>query len=269
MMRKWKDALREHMAAVLVSGVKREQILGFFLYGSQNYMLETENSDIDTKCVVVPDMMNLCLGKPLSREIRLPNGEHCEIKDIRLIVDMFKKQNINFLEILVTDYMWLNPKYEHHWREWFMSNTEDICHYDERKAVLSMTGQALHTLYQIKTTMDAADRGKKYANALRIYWTLVFYLDKAREEDGGKCLHNYKDLIELPVYYAGEDIFKYKQGLTEVKDSQIDELMAKFEELQKQAPSAEPNIRTEDTMKEGIMRIITDGRPWFDFYEGE
>ena len=102
-MRKWEDALKEHKQAILDKGYKEEQLLGIFLYGSQNYGCETEESDVDTKAIYIPTFEELCFDDPVSKEIQLKNDEHCEIKDIREMVKNFQKQNINFLEILFTD----------------------------------------------------------------------------------------------------------------------------------------------------------------------
>ena len=81
------------------------QILGVFAYGSMNYGTYIKGiSDVDTKAILIPSFGDLILREPISKEIHLANGEHCEVKDIRELVKMFKKQNINFLEILYTDY---------------------------------------------------------------------------------------------------------------------------------------------------------------------
>ena len=41
----------------------------------------------------------------------MENNEHIDVKDIRLMFDNFKKQNINFLEILFTKFGIVNEKY--------------------------------------------------------------------------------------------------------------------------------------------------------------
>ena len=101
-MRNIQQALEEHKTAVLKKYPK-DKLLGVFLYGSQNYGTSTENSDVDTKAILIPSFGDLILREPVSKEIHLANNEHCEVKDIRELVKMFKKQNINFLEILYTD----------------------------------------------------------------------------------------------------------------------------------------------------------------------
>ena len=147
-MRNINEALHEHLAEVLKI-YPEDQVLGIFLYGSQNYKMDLENSDVDTKAIIIPTFKELCLSdKPVSRELHFENGEHCEIKDIREIVKMFKKQNINFLEILFTEYCWLNPMYKVLWKIYFCQFKEDIVRFDENKAWQSIIGQAIHTLKQ-------------------------------------------------------------------------------------------------------------------------
>ena len=103
-----KKRIKEHFDYVLNKGY---EVFGIYLQGSQNYMLETENSDIDTKCIVIPSLSDIVLNKePISKTIVLENNEHIDVKDIRIMFDIFKKQNINFIEILFTKYKIINQK---------------------------------------------------------------------------------------------------------------------------------------------------------------
>jgi len=62
------------------------------LYGSQNYKLENSQSDVDTKAMVLPSLRDIVLNKkPVSRTITLKNGEQCDVKDMRLMLENFKK----------------------------------------------------------------------------------------------------------------------------------------------------------------------------------
>ena len=63
----------------------KDNIVGIFLQGSQNYGLDTENSDIDTKLIVTPTFEDLALNKqPQSTTHVRANAEHIDIKDIRM-----------------------------------------------------------------------------------------------------------------------------------------------------------------------------------------
>lgn len=75
------------------------------LYGSQNYGLDTEDSDVDSKIAVIPSGKDIILGyEKLSTTLRLEDGSVCEVKDIREMANQFYKGNINFTEMLYTPY---------------------------------------------------------------------------------------------------------------------------------------------------------------------
>ena len=62
-----------------------DQTVGCFLQGSQNYGLDHEESDVDTKLIVVPSFKDICLNrKPVSTTHVRANDEHTDWKDIRL-----------------------------------------------------------------------------------------------------------------------------------------------------------------------------------------
>lgn len=75
------------------------------LYGSQNYGLDTEGSDVDSKIAVIPSRKDVILGREkLSTTLHLEDGSVCEVKDIREMTKQFYKGNINFVEMLYTPY---------------------------------------------------------------------------------------------------------------------------------------------------------------------
>ena len=165
-----------------------ERFVGIFLYGSQNYNMATESSDVDSKIIMLPSFNDFCLSpQMISKELYLENGEHIHIKDIRLFREMFMKQNINFIEILYTEYFILNPKYENLFNLYFIKNRDDIAHYDRGKALMSISGQLLHTLKQ-----DSYDNKKIY-NALRLYYFLEDYFKDLPYE---KCLKQEGQKVE-------------------------------------------------------------------------
>ena len=79
------------------------------LQGSQNYNLDDENSDVDTKSIVIPTWRKMVLDKqPLSTTLEMPDSSHVDIKDAREMIACYKKQNVNFVETLFTDYYKIN-----------------------------------------------------------------------------------------------------------------------------------------------------------------
>ena len=115
-------------------------VLGVFLQGSQNYNLAYEGSDIDTKAIVLPSFEDFCLNrKPVSTTLILPTNEHIDLKDSRLMHECFRKQNINFVEILFTKYRYLNPNFKALYLPMF-DHAEDIAHYNNFAAVNCIAG---------------------------------------------------------------------------------------------------------------------------------
>ena len=58
--------IMNHKEAVLKK-YPEYQILGIFLYGSQNYNIATEKSDVDTKAIIIPTVEQLAF-KPVRTE---------------------------------------------------------------------------------------------------------------------------------------------------------------------------------------------------------
>ena len=119
------------------------EVFGVFLQGSQNYNLDYEGSDIDTKCIVLPSAEDVILNKPpASTTLVLEDNSHIDIKDIRLMWQCFKKQNINYLEILFTDYIYVPHEYYNFWLD-MLRLREDIAHIDNYSAVNCIVGMIL------------------------------------------------------------------------------------------------------------------------------
>ena len=128
----------------------KERIVGVFLQGSQNYGLDYEGSDIDTKCILLPTWEDIVLNKkPVSTTHILDNEEHLDFKDIRLMFNCFRKQNVNFLEILFTKYYVLNPFYLNYWLL-LQKRNEQIAHYNPVAAVRTMAGMTKEKYYALE-----------------------------------------------------------------------------------------------------------------------
>lgn len=126
------------------------RIIGVFLQGSQNYGLDYEGSDIDTKCILAPSWEDLCFNrKAVSTTHVLDNEEHLDAKDIRLYMQCFRKQNLNFVEILFTPYKIINPMYADFWNK-LVENNELIARYDPVGAVKTMKGIAMEKFHAMK-----------------------------------------------------------------------------------------------------------------------
>lgn len=128
----------------------KNNIVGIFLQGSQNYQLDLPESDIDTKLIITPSFKDLALNhKPISTTHVRANNEHIDFKDIRLYIETFHKQNLNFLEILFTDYFIINPMYINSWNK-LLDAREEIARMNPFRAVKSMKGIALEKYHAME-----------------------------------------------------------------------------------------------------------------------
>lgn len=161
-----------------------DRIVGVFLQGSQNYGLDYEGSDIDTKCIVLPTLEDLIFNrKPVSTTHVLPNEEHLDLKDVRLYFQTFRKQNLNFMEILFTKYKIINPIYEQYWNR-LIKNNEQIAHYNPVGAVKTMKGIALEKYHAMEhrypSKIELIEKwgydGKQLSHLIRVDEYLARYI---------------------------------------------------------------------------------------------
>ncbi len=130
--------------------IPEDRIVGVFLQGSQNYGLDYEGSDVDSKCIVLPTLEDICFAKkPISTTHVRENDEHIDLKDIRLMFQTFRKQNMNFVEILFTEYKIINPLYEDLWNELIAQN-ELVGRYNPHRAVTTMKGIASEKFHALE-----------------------------------------------------------------------------------------------------------------------
>lgn len=202
----------------------KENVLGVFLYGSQNYNLATENSDVDTVAIIVPTFSDLCLRSPISKELNI-DEEHCNVKDIREYMKMIKKQNINFIETLFTEYFWVNPKYQSIWASFTIQNN-NLVQFDPDRAIVAAYHQAENTFKQLLNTKDddKITIGKKFVNTYRLIdFCYKFYNGK----DFLSCIqqngNNRERLLKLKMgkSLTYEELYSLKSYMDYVRDNII------------------------------------------------
>lgn len=212
-----------------------EQIVGVFLQGSQNYELDYAGSDVDTKLIVVPSLKDVCLNKkPVSTTYIRANEEHTDWKDVRLYMETFRKQNLNFLEILFTDYYIINPMYKEQW-ERLVAAREQIARMNPFRAVKSMKGIAMekyHAMehrYPAKTAIiDAYGYdGKQVSHLIRVYDYLRRYITG---ESYKKCLIPSNNLRKEIMDYKMLDVYDLAsaRGSAKYYLSQIEQMADAF-----------------------------------------
>nr|DAH39484.1 MAG TPA: putative nucleotidyltransferase [Caudoviricetes sp.] len=143
------NGVREHYNEALNS-FSEDRIVCIVLQGSQNYGLETMYSDIDTKLILTPTFEDIAMNRqPISTTYVRADNSHTDWKDIRLMLQTFRKCNLNFLEILFSPYYIINPLYEEEWNL-LVENNELIANYDPCKTVKTMCGVARRKYEQME-----------------------------------------------------------------------------------------------------------------------
>lgn len=157
------------------------EVVCIMLQGSQNYNLDEYSdeykSDVDTKAIVLPSFHDFIFSNPLtSTTIVLDNQEHINVKDIRIMFDMFKKQNISYIELLYSKYIFINPKYEKIISEMF-EKRDLIAAIDYSrflKCIVGMAGNKLKALsHPYPNIKDKIDKfgydGKQLSHLIRLF----------------------------------------------------------------------------------------------------
>ena len=222
------DAVKQSLYAHYKESLEyfdKRNIVGLFLQGSQNYGLTYENSDVDTKLIVLPNFNEIAFNKkPVSTTHIRENEEHIDFKDIRLYMQTFRKQNLNFLEILFTPYKIVNPDYAPYW-DVLINHREDIAHYNLYRAVKSMKGIALekyHALqHEYPSKVDVlAQWGydpKQLHHLLRVEECLMRYIEGEPYED---CLQprdkEYLISVKRGLYNVDEAVAKADKTLKHI-----------------------------------------------------
>lgn len=73
------------------------------LYGSQNYNVDDEESDIDARAIVIPSLHDIIFRKTTSKVVEFETGA-VDVKDLITYYDVIKKGNFSFIEAIDTPY---------------------------------------------------------------------------------------------------------------------------------------------------------------------
>lgn len=240
-----RERVKEHYEEVLEK-FQKNNIVGIFLQGSQNYGLEIPESDVDTKLIITPSFKDIALNsKPISTTYVRANQEHIDFKDIRLYIDTFRSQNLNFLEILFTDFFSINPLYANEWNR-LLDAREAITHMNPVRAVRSMCGMASEKFHAMKHPYPSKIHliekygydGKQVSHLIRIEDFMERYI---AGESYQACLYptasKYDEIIaykknEIPLEKAearAEDVYlhcdKMKEDFKAIHEAVEDPVM--------------------------------------------
>lgn len=239
--------------------VPEDKIVGVFLQGSQNYGLGYDGSDVDTKAIVLPSFEDFVLNrKPMSTTHVLDNDEHIDIKDVRVMFENIKKQNINFVEILFTKYNTVNPMYEKFFNPmwWYR---EEIARYNIYAAINCMCGMVMEKYkamcHPYPTTAWKIEKwgydGKQLQHMFRVSDFMHNYITGDSYED---CLQarcpEKQILIKTNKFYDIEDAKFQANMLLDYSKELKDEYMAHN--------SNSINTHVEEVMNDVLFDLLSE-----------
>ena len=210
------ERLNEHYQEALTIFPK-DKILGIFIQGSQNYQLDYVGSDIDTKCIVLPTLEDICLNRKAASytHVRV-NNEHIDFKDLRVITTDFKKQNINFLEVLFSKYKIVNEDYAKLFQPMF-DHAEDIANYDNYRFVRATAGMSME-----KHKALTLDRPSQHEEIVKYGWATkqlhhtdrlnLFMKRRIAGESFADCLIDPRGEEMSNIKQHGHEIYNLEQA---------------------------------------------------------
>jgi hypothetical protein len=234
--------------------IPEDRIIGVFYQGSGNYGLDYAGSDVDTKCIVAPSLKELTFGEKMSETYVRENDEHIDFKDIRIMMDIFKKCNLNFLEILYSKYYIINPYYEDLWakivecRDEIISNGGDAM----LKSMIGIAREKYHAMeHRYPSRMEWINKYGYDPKQLHHLFRLKEFMHRWRNgEPFARCLISVEPdwLIDVKKgHYSLEDARRYGKGT-------IDFMEEMYREMKTDKPANEEYYKKFDPT---ILAIVT------------
>lgn len=132
---KKEDIFKELVNRKKILESKGYKVIYIGLYGSQNYNLDDEESDIDVKAIILPNLNDIIFRKVTSKTIECENG-NIDVKDLITFYDVIKKGNFSYVEAMDTEYS-IGDKYIKELFKQFRPNLKSMlgAMYEKRKAL--------------------------------------------------------------------------------------------------------------------------------------
>lgn len=212
------DNLKEKYDYLIDSGY---EVVALFLQGSQNYELDIYDddykSDIDAKAIVLPTMEDVILNKkPVSNTIVQENNEHIEVKDIRVMKEMFVRQNISYIELLYTKFIIVNPKYKEYVID-LLDIRNEIATINKNQFLRCIKGMSMEKYKALEhpypTIIDKINKygydPKQLHHILRLYEFVERYLV------------NKEELSSCYVSNVKEELIRIKKGFYNLEEARM------------------------------------------------
>lgn len=159
------------------------------LYGSQNYNVDDDYSDVDAKAIILPTLHDIIFRKVTSKTIECENGT-IDVKDLITFYDVIKKGNFSYIECVDTEYS-IGDKYIKELFSQFRPNFKSIvgAMYEKRKALTHE--------YPSKTEefKKFGCDPKQYHHIIRLYDLLSYNIENSCNKSYLKYEENKRNLM--------------------------------------------------------------------------
>lgn len=204
--------VEEHYKFVVEKGcIHGYDVIATCLIGSQNYGLDTPDSDVDTISIVVPNFEAICCGKPkIDHTYDFEDGGKAKVRDYRsFALNDLKKSCFTNTEALYSVKVVVNPAYKEVWN-FLMENRETIMRADYEATVRSMLGyvSSMESRFQKEGFSgyreDLGMNPKMFMHAVRAFdWLTKFTANKIPTEElfNATYLRNLREMSKDNCLY--------------------------------------------------------------------
>jgi hypothetical protein len=213
-MRTFSSKVEEHYEFVTKKGKEQGySVIATCLIGSQNYGLDTPDSDVDTISIVVPNFEAICCGRPkIDHTYDFEDGGKAKVRDYRsFALNDLKKSCFTNTEVLYSVKVVVNPTFSQVWN-FLMENREIIMRADYEATVRSMLGyvSSMESRFQKKGFSgyreDLGMNPKMFMHAVRAYdWLGKFIPNKVPTKE----LFDARDLSDFRLTSIDSFLYKY------------------------------------------------------------
>lgn len=161
---------------------KGYEVIYIGLYGSQNYNVDDEYSDIDCKAIILPTLHDIIFRKVTSKTIECKNGS-IDVKDLITFYEVIRKGNFSYIESIDTEYS-IGDKYIKELFKQIRPNLKSIlgAMYEKRKALTHEYPSKIEEFK--KWGFDP----KQYHHIKRLYD--ILYMNEVNNENYSYLIYN-------------------------------------------------------------------------------
>ena len=179
-------------------------LIGIFLYGSQNYGLSDSGSDMDTIVLVRT-------ADQAKREVTMPFGK-IKIYTLKYFLYRLKRIDLECYEILYTQFKYINQDYERAWVKFVSEFSKSIDYSCVNLSLNYKLQEHLHHIFWMLTNPEGARYDKK-----RMYWALRV-ANQMAQIDLGKT---FTESLSYDYSLLEYDIRQIKQKVNYLTNAQL------------------------------------------------